>query len=119
MASRSGKGGGSRRVDIPSAGRTETRRGSKPKSAAAKKPKKAFKKSSRRKDSRKKRGSLLGVFVKGAVLAAIWGGVSLGGVIGWYAIDLPDIDRLSAATRRPSITILDRAGGVIATFGDL
>ena len=119
MASRSGKGGGSRRVDIPSTGRTETRRGSKPKSAAAKKPKKAFKKSSRRKDSRKKRGSLLGVFVKGAVLAAIWGGVSLGGVIGWYAIDLPDIDRLSAATRRPSITLLDRAGGVIATFGDL
>lgn len=127
MASRSDKDGNSRRLDIPSAGREKTRRGAKAKSAAAKKakkppkkaaPKKASRKDSR-KDSRKKRGSLLGSLIKVTVLAVIWGTIALGGIIGWYALDLPDIDKLSAATRRPSITLLDRAGGTIATYGDL
>ena len=122
MASRSDKGGGSRRLDIPSAGCGKTRGGkakSAPAAKAKKPPKKAAPKKSSRKTKQKKRGSLPGAFVKMTVLAVIWGTVALGGILSWYALDLPDIDKLSAATRRPSITLLDRAGGTIATYGNL
>ncbi len=130
MASPSDKDGNNRRLDIPSAGREKTR-SKKAKSASPKKPKKPVKKAAPKKNSpktqqktqpkkpQKKKSSLLGFCLKWTVLAVIWGAIALGGTLGWYALDLPDIDKLSAATRRPSITLLDRAGGTIATYGDL
>ncbi len=120
MASRSGKGDSRRRVDVPSADRRGTQRRGKSKSSVfTKKPKKSSKKAPPRKDSLEKGNSLLGAFVKWVVLAIIWGSIALGGVLGWYVLDPPDVDKLSATTRRPSITLLDRTGEVIATYGDL
>ena len=56
---------------------------------------------------------------KWSLICAIWGGVALGGVVAWYAWDLPDIDRLEAPTRKASITLTDSSGREIATYGDL
>jgi penicillin-binding protein 1A len=53
------------------------------------------------------------------VLAALWGLIIGGGVIGYFALTLPDTGRLAVAERRPNLTILADDGSVIATFGDL
>ena len=37
----------------------------------------------------------------------------------WYARDLPRPDSALDAVRRPSLTLQDRSGRVIATYGDL
>ncbi|CAA7613144.1 Membrane carboxypeptidase [Candidatus Terasakiella magnetica] len=49
----------------------------------------------------------------------IWVGIGLGGVVAYYAIDLPDIDRMTAQTRRPSVVFQSVEGEVFAAFGDL
>ncbi|TAN46909.1 MAG: PBP1A family penicillin-binding protein [Rhodospirillales bacterium] len=47
----------------------------------------------------------------GAFLAA--------GLVVWYAQDLPDIESLNAATRRPAITLVSMDGETIAAVGDV
>lgn len=80
------------------------------------------KKASTRSGTPAKRGlfrrMLGGLFYWGFV-AAIWGGVLLGGVLAYYAYDLPDVDDAFAATRRPAITVLAADGSELATVGDL
>ena len=61
----------------------------------------------------------LGVFAKWAAVAAIWVAVAVGGIVAWYAADLPDIDQALAPTRRPAITVLADDGSVLATLGDV
>ena len=48
---------------------------------------------------------------KWSLICAIWGGVALGGLVAWYAWDLPDISNLETPTRRTSITLTDSGGG--------
>jgi penicillin-binding protein 1A len=60
----------------------------------------------------------LGVFAKWAAVAAIWVAVVVGGIVAWYAADLPDIDQALAPTRKPAITVLADDGSVLATLGD-
>ncbi len=55
---------------------------------------------------------------KWALVAGIWGVVALGGLLTWYALDLPDIDQALAPTRKPAITVLADDGSVLATLGD-
>ncbi|KIL97381.1 Multimodular transpeptidase-transglycosylase [Paramagnetospirillum magnetotacticum MS-1] len=50
---------------------------------------------------------------------AIWVGIGLGGVVAYYALDLPDIDRMTAQTRRPSVVFQSVEGEVFAAYGDL
>lgn len=50
---------------------------------------------------------------------AIWIGIGLGGIVAYYAIDLPDIDKMTATTRRPSVVFQSVDGEVFAAFGDL
>ena len=50
---------------------------------------------------------------------AIWVGIGVGGVVAYYAIDLPDIDRMTATTRRPSVVFHSVEGDVFAAYGDL
>lgn len=57
--------------------------------------------------------------VKWGFISAIWIGLLLGGVVAWYAYDLPDIDSLEAPARRAGITVLDANGGPVASYGDL
>ncbi|HXC30448.1 MAG TPA: PBP1A family penicillin-binding protein [Stellaceae bacterium] len=54
-----------------------------------------------------------------ALLLILWTGLIGGGVIGYFALTLPDTNQLSVAERRPSVTILADDGSIIATFGDL
>jgi len=54
-----------------------------------------------------------------AVLALLWSGILGAALVVWLAWDLPRPETALAATRRPSITLLDAAGGVVAHSGDL
>lgn len=54
----------------------------------------------------------------GATLA-VWAAIAVAGVVAYYAHDLPDIDQVTAPTRRPSIQFVAQDGQVFAAFGDL
>ncbi len=58
------------------------------------------------------------VLFKWLFVAGVWGVVLLGGLVAWYAADLPDIDQALAPTRKPAITVLAEDGSVLATLGD-
>jgi penicillin-binding protein 1A len=45
--------------------------------------------------------------------------IALVGVVGYYAYDLPDLDSLTAVSRKPSITLLSADGEAIASYGDV
>ena len=53
------------------------------------------------------------------LIAAIWGTLALAGVVLWLARDLPRPETALDAVRRPSLTVLDRGGHVVASFGDV
>jgi penicillin-binding protein 1A len=52
-------------------------------------------------------------------MAAVWLTVAVTVIVLWYARDLPRPESALDGARRPSLTLEDRAGRVIATFGDL
>ena len=54
-----------------------------------------------------------------SVVFAIWGGVVIGGVLGYFALTLPETGDLGAAERKPSMTLLAVDGSLLATYGDL
>lgn len=64
---------------------------------------------------RRRRFSLL----KWGVILLIWGFVLLGLGGLWFAYDLPDIAEMQLMPRRPSITVVDQQGTILATYGDL
>lgn len=49
----------------------------------------------------------------------VWMLVIFGGVIAYYAYDLPDVAQIAAANRAPSVTLLGSDGSVLANFGEL
>ena len=53
------------------------------------------------------------------LLLCLWGLIVGGGILGYFAMTLPDTSHLGVAERRPSVTILASDGSVIATLGDL
>jgi penicillin-binding protein 1A len=50
---------------------------------------------------------------------AIWGFFVGLCFVAWLAYDLPDLSRLTTATRRPSITLVTTDGQILASYGDL
>src|SRR6516225_2393982 len=64
------------------------------------------------------RGILQGL-VRIAVLLLLWTAIIGGGVLGYFALTLPDTSDLTRAERRPSVTILAADGSLLTTFGDL
>jgi len=69
-----------------------------------------------------KGSGLLWRATKWSLVLAIWGGLVLGGVLVWFAWDLPSVEELAPAaeiTRRPGVTILAADGSLIAGYGDL
>ncbi|MBM3560755.1 MAG: transpeptidase-transglycosylase, partial [Alphaproteobacteria bacterium] len=85
-------------------------------------PRKAAAKPAAKPARRRGLWSRLGGIVKWLAIAVIWGGVALGLVVAYFAWDLPatgDLAPNQAKARRPGIVLLDRAGGRLATFGDL
>ena len=53
------------------------------------------------------------------VILAIWAVLGLGGMLVWFARDLPRPEAALDAERRPGLTLTDRAGHSFATFGDV
>jgi penicillin-binding protein 1A len=49
----------------------------------------------------------------------VWGVLALGGILLWFAHDLPRPDAALDAVRRPSLTLEDRNDHVFAAFGDI
>jgi penicillin-binding protein 1A len=64
------------------------------------------------------RGILRGL-VRIAVLLLLWVAIIGGGVLGYFALTLPDTSDLTRAERRPSVTILAADGSLLTTLGDL
>ncbi len=52
-------------------------------------------------------------------IAAIWGALAAVVLVLWFARDIPRPEDALDPARRPSLTLQDRAGRVIATFGDV
>ena len=77
--------------------------------------------SARRRPPRRRRGGRRWgrTLLKWSAVAAIWSGLVLAGTIAYLAYDLPDIDQVAAAERRPAITVLAANGSEIARYGDL
>jgi penicillin-binding protein 1A len=67
----------------------------------------------------KPRKSRRGRLVRLVVLLLLWGLIVGGCAIGYFALTLPDTNRLAQSQRRPSITVLAADGGLLATYGDL
>jgi penicillin-binding protein 1A len=61
----------------------------------------------------------LGRAAKTAILLLLWTVILGGGVLGYFALTLPDTGDLTKAERRPSVTILAADGSLLTTFGDL
>jgi penicillin-binding protein 1A len=60
-----------------------------------------------------------GRWLRLAIMAAIWGALALAIVVLVCAWDLPRPEDALDASRRPSLTLQDRAGRTLATFGDV
>lgn len=67
----------------------------------------------------KGRRSLLRRAISLIVTLGIWAGMALGAVLAYYAYDLPDLDSLTAVSRRPSITLVSADNRIIAAYGDV
>jgi len=80
-----------------------------PKKRREKKPRKA----------KKGRHSWAKRLVLWGLTAAIWVGIGLAGVVAYYAVDLPDIDKMTATTRRPSVVFVSAEGETFAAYGDI
>jgi penicillin-binding protein 1A len=74
---------------------------------------------SKRGASSRRRRSLWGRLIVWGLVLAIWAGLAGVGVLVYYAHDLPDVDRIAAETRKPSVTLLARDGSVLASYGEL
>ena len=75
-----------------------------------------------KKTERGPKRSRRGVWLKRLVIwggsAAIWLLVLLGGMVAWYAYDLPEVDSIAAA-RQPSVTLLAADGTLLASYGEV
>ena len=60
---------------------------------------------------------MIGPVLRWTIIATIWGSLLAGALVGWYALDLPDPDRL-ISDRTPSVTVLDSSDRILATYGD-
>ena len=66
----------------------------------------------------RKRRSILGRLVYGAVVAGIWGVIAVAGIIAYHAAQLPPIDQLAVPKRPPNIAILAADGTLLANRGE-
>ncbi|HEY0184332.1 MAG TPA: PBP1A family penicillin-binding protein [Rhodopila sp.] len=62
---------------------------------------------------------MFGWLLRWSFIAAVWLTLAAAVTVLWFARDLPRPDSALDAVRRPSLTLEDRSGHVIATFGDL
>ena len=68
--------------------------------------------------ARRKRG-VLARLARWTLVAGIWVGVTVAGVVAWYAWDLPELSRLETPTRRPAALLRTADGAALARYGQL
>ena len=66
-----------------------------------------------------RRRGWFGPLLRGLIVVGIWLSLAVGGLVAWYAYDLPDVGRIAEMTRQPSVTLLAADGSELASFGDL
>src|SRR5262245_48359144 len=71
------------------------------------------------KPSQRRRGGSALKYLKWSGVLLVWGFFLGLCVLGWLAYDLPSLDKLTTATRRPSITLVTGDGAILASYGDL
>jgi penicillin-binding protein 1A len=71
----------------------------------------------RKRPSRRRR--VLGWLLRWTIIAGVWASLAAAVAILWFCRDLPRPESALDAVRRPSLTLQDRSGRVIATYGDL
>src|SRR5450432_673437 len=59
----------------------------------------------------------LQAFLYWGVVVGIWGLIALVAIFAVFATNLPDTSKIFDVTRQPSISYLDRSGGLIAVRG--
>ncbi|MBV8739305.1 MAG: PBP1A family penicillin-binding protein [Alphaproteobacteria bacterium] len=57
--------------------------------------------------------------VRLGLMLLLWSVILGSGIIGYFALTLPDTTQLAQSQRRPSVTILAADGRLLATYGDL
>ena len=62
---------------------------------------------------------ILGRVAIWSITLLIWMGIGVLGVVVYYALDLPDIDKVTATPRRPSVVFQSVEGETFAAYGDL
>lgn len=67
----------------------------------------------------KPRRSLLRRAVIWGVTLSLWAGLAVGGLVVWYAWDLPSVSKIAEMTRQPTVRLLAADGSEIGRFGDL
>ncbi len=80
--------------------------------------KKNTKKNVLKKSANKKRKSIFLLFFKWSIIFAIWFSIFIGGIVLWFAKDLPDITQSATFERRNSIIIKASNGDIIARYGE-
>jgi penicillin-binding protein 1A len=63
--------------------------------------------------------SLFARLIKWCFVLGLWAALVVGGVLAWYARELPDIIDSPKFERKASITVLANDGSVIARYGDI
>ncbi len=109
-----GRGSKTLKADARKRVTSASKRSTKPRKAATgkRKPKAASRKRTA------KRG-LLKTMVLWCSVLAIWGTILLGGLVAYYAWDLPDVGGLEQVSRRPSVTLMSDDGIRLASYGDV
>ncbi|WP_119167334.1 transglycosylase domain-containing protein [Algihabitans albus] len=64
------------------------------------------------------RSPLRRVLIWGTTLS-LWAVLALGGLVAWYAWDLPSVSKIAEMTRQPTVRLLAADGSEIGRFGDL
>lgn len=62
---------------------------------------------------------LVASLARWSLVLGIWCAVGLGGVIAWYAWDLPELSSLETPARRPSVLLRTADGAILARYGQL
>ena len=57
--------------------------------------------------------------IKWCFVLGLWAALILGGILAWYARELPDLIENPKFERKASITVLANDGSVIARYGDI
>ncbi len=68
-------------------------------------------------DGDEPRRSFLRTLVYGALVLGVWGLIFLVAFFAVFAVDLPDTSNLYDVKRQPSVSYLDRSGGLLAVRG--